>query len=111
MTDTPKTLLEAVRYFSSLKVCFETMLVVKWPEGNPACPKCGGHGFKIIRGTTTVGDQRCQPCDATGKVPLERLFRVEQRELVRWLISKMELEAGLAAPSAMKALASSLDLD
>lgn len=38
-TETPKTLLEAVRYFSSLKVCFETMLVVKWPEGNPSCPK------------------------------------------------------------------------
>lgn len=78
---------------------------------HPACPKCGGHGFKIIPGTTTVGGQRCQPCDATGKVPLERLFRVEQRELVRWLVSKMELEAGLAAPVAMKALAPLLNLD
>jgi hypothetical protein len=29
MTDTPKTLIEAVRYFSDLKVCFEHMLPVK----------------------------------------------------------------------------------
>lgn len=38
MTDLPKTLLEAVWYFSDLRVCHEYMRRVKWPI---TCPKCG----------------------------------------------------------------------
>ncbi len=48
MTDTPETLLEAVRYYSDLKVCFETMIRVKWPDGKPVCPKCGHNEAYII---------------------------------------------------------------
>ena len=75
-----------------------------------ACKVCGGHGFKIIPGTKTLGDSRCHPCNGTGKVQLEMAFRAEQRELVRWVMTKLEREAGQAGPAAMKALAPSLDL-
>lgn len=78
---------------------------------HPACQKCAGHGFKLIPGTVTIGNLRCHACDATGRVPLEALYRPEWRELVRWTISKMELEAGLAAPAAMKLIAPKLSLD
>lgn len=77
---------------------------------SPACRACGGHGFKIIRNTTTVGDSRCRPCNATGKIQLELLFKERERELVRWAIARMELEAGMAGPVAMKALASQMEL-
>lgn len=37
----PKTLLDAVRHFSDLGVCFRYMVQMKWPDGKLACPKCG----------------------------------------------------------------------
>lgn len=76
----------------------------------PSCRVCGGHGFKIIHGTKTLGDSRCRPCNGSGKVQLEQAFRVEQRELVRWVMAQMEREAGMAGPAAMRALAPSLEL-
>lgn len=75
----------------------------------PSCRACGGHGFKIIPGTKTLGDSRCRPCNGSGKVQLEQAFRVEQRELVRWVMACLEREAGMAAPAAMKALSSLMD--
>lgn len=76
---------------------------------SPRCRVCGGHGFKIIKNSTTLGDTRCMPCDATGIIQLDLLFPVELRELVKWATARMELEVGLAAPAAMKALASKMD--
>ena len=77
---------------------------------SPACRACGGHGFKLIRNTRTLGDMRCRPCNGTGKTQLEMAFRLEQRELIRWIMTRMELESALAGPAAMKALAPSLNL-
>lgn len=77
---------------------------------NNACGVCGGHGFKIIPGTKTLGDSKCQPCEGSGKIPLERGFRHNQRELVRWVMTYLEGEAGQAGPAAMKALSSKMDL-
>lgn len=37
----PKTLLEAVRYFSDADNCDRFMEKVRWPDGQPCCPKCG----------------------------------------------------------------------
>ena len=76
----------------------------------PACRVCGGHGFRLIPGTTTLGDDKCTPCDGTGKIQLELLFHESQRELVRWAMAKMEEESALAGPAAMKSLGSMLDL-
>lgn len=42
MTETPKTLIEAVEYFADPAVCFRAMIDVKWPDGKIVCPKCGG---------------------------------------------------------------------
>jgi hypothetical protein len=77
---------------------------------NNACRVCGGHGFRIIPGTKTLGDSKCQPCEGSGKIPLERGFRHNQRELVRWVMSHLEREAGQAGPAAMRALSSKMDL-
>jgi len=77
---------------------------------NPSCQVCGGHGFKIIKGTTTVGDSRCHPCAGSGKVLLEMGFRLEHRELLRYVMAKMDREAAMAGPEAMRALSPKLDL-
>lgn len=83
--------------------------VVGWFR-HPSCLECGGHGFKPIPDAPALSTQRCHPCDATGRVLLENHYRAKYRELVRWLVAKMEEEANMAGPAAMKALAPMLSL-
>jgi len=73
------------------------------------CKPCGGHGQLLIRGTKTIGGAFCRPCRGTGRMPFERQFRHEWRELARWLVSEMEREQGRAGPAALKAIAPRLD--
>jgi hypothetical protein len=40
MTKTPKTFLEAVRYFSDPQACLEFLVALRWPNG-VKCPQCG----------------------------------------------------------------------
>src|SRR5687768_10323151 len=41
MTKEPKTLLEAVRYFTDPDVCLNLMIELRWPTGVVTCPTCG----------------------------------------------------------------------
>jgi transposase-like protein len=40
--DAPRTLLEAVKYFSDKARCNEFMIAVRWSDGKVRCPHCGG---------------------------------------------------------------------
>lgn len=75
------------------------------------CKPCGGHGQHVIPNTTTLGGAICKPCRGSGRVPFEKQFRHEWRELARWLVAEMEREQGRAGPAAMQAIAPRLDLD
>lgn len=75
-----------------------------------ACRVCGGHGYDIIPGTTTLSERACTECDGTGKIQLAREFRDEVRLLIVWVMSEVEREAGRAGPEAMRALAPRLEL-
>ena len=37
----PKTLQEAIKYFSDYENCREFMMQLRWPDGKVACPQCG----------------------------------------------------------------------
>lgn len=65
------------------------------------CKTCGGHGVMLIRGTRTLGDQACRPCNGTGKRPFEKEFHESFRELAAWLISEMERHQARAGGVAM----------
>lgn len=56
----PKTLMEAVQYFSDLDRCHEFMRVIKWQDGKPTCLKCG--------------------CDNIGDIKSRRMFQCKNRE-------------------------------
>lgn len=73
------------------------------------CKTCHGHGFNILAGTTTIGDETCPKCRGEGKIPFDREFPVERRELARWLLAEMEREQAIAGPAAMAALAPKLN--
>jgi len=46
-TNLPKTLVEAVRYFSTPDVCLEFMVSLRWPNG-VSCPQCGSSKIKFL---------------------------------------------------------------
>jgi len=75
-----------------------------------ACKACGGHGKLVIEGSTTLGEFTCNVCHGTAKVPFESQFKVEWRELAKWLVGEMEREQSQAGPEAMKRLAPRLSL-
>ena len=44
----PKTLVEAIRYFSDFENCREFMIVLRWPDGKVTCQRCGGERVKWL---------------------------------------------------------------
>jgi hypothetical protein len=74
------------------------------------CRPCGGHGYKIIPGTVTLGVDTCDHCRGVGKIPFEEQFPDAHQMLARWVMAEMERASGRAGEAAMKALAPRLDL-
>ena len=85
-TDTPKTLLEAVRYFSSLKVCFETMILVKWPDGKPVCHKCGHNEVYTIP-TRRLLQCKSKTCKKQFSVKVDTIFEDSPLGLDKWFVA------------------------
>ena len=54
----PKTLLEAVRFFTDIDVCTEFMAMIRWPEG-VTCPHCDHNDCKFMK----VGNRRLWQCN------------------------------------------------
>ncbi len=74
------------------------------------CKACGGHGFLVIAGTTSIGEHACPHCRGTGRLPFDREFSMERLELARWLLAEVERETAKAGPAAMASLAPRLEL-
>lgn len=45
---TPKTLLEAVKFFDDYENCRNTMVNLRWPDGVVKCPTCGSDHVKYL---------------------------------------------------------------
>lgn len=83
--------------------------VLAWHR-NGTCKPCGGHGQKLIPGTTTIGDDKCPACRGAGRVLFDRQFSPDRLDLARWLVAEMEREMAIASPEAMRMLAPRVDL-
>jgi transposase-like protein len=46
--ETPKTLLEAVKFFSDKENCRQFMIAVRWADGIVRCPQCGSEGVTYL---------------------------------------------------------------
>lgn len=42
MSEPSKTLTEVIRHFENPLNCVAAMVAMRWPDGNPVCPHCGG---------------------------------------------------------------------
>jgi transposase-like protein len=80
----PETLLEAVRHFSDLEVCHQYMLALKWPDGTPRCPKCGGDNIGTIATRRLL---KCRPCKKQFSAKTDTIFEDSPLPLSSWFVA------------------------
>src|SRR5882724_12560411 len=77
----PKTLLEAVRYFSDPDVALRFMVVIRWPDGI-FCPRCESAEYSFL---TTRRVWKCLSCKKQFTVKLGTIMEDSPIGLDKWL--------------------------
>jgi transposase-like protein len=77
----PKTLLEAVRYFSDIDLCTEYFASIRWPNG-PVCPRCGSVEHSYLK---TRRIWKCKACKRQFSVKVGTIFEDSPLGLDKWL--------------------------
>lgn len=86
MNETPKTLIEAVKYFADPKICFQHMLAVKWPDGQITCPKCGGEGVGVVTSRSMLQCKK-RGCRKQFSVKVGTIFEDSPLGLDKWFVA------------------------
>jgi transposase-like protein len=79
--DSPKTLLEAIQYFSDEQVCIDTVAEMRWPDG-PKCPECWTANPYYIK---TQKRWKCRECRIQFSVKRGTIFEDSPISLTKWL--------------------------
>lgn len=81
---TPKTLMEAIRYYADPDVCHALMVKAKWPAGKVTCPKCGGRMIGEIRSRRKF---QCKECRAQFSAKVGTIFEDSPLPLDKWFVA------------------------
>lgn len=79
----PKTLQQAVRYFSDEQTCIETIAALRWPNGS-VCPKCEHTQHYYL---ATQRRWKCKQCKKQFSVKVGTIFEDSPIGLDKWLIA------------------------
>jgi transposase-like protein len=82
-TQTPRTLVEAVRYFADEQVSFEFVRDLRWPDG-VRCPFCAGTQHAFVK---TRRIWQCKDCGKQFSVKKGSIFEDSPMKLDKWLIA------------------------
>jgi transposase-like protein len=77
----PKTLQQAIRYFSDEQVCIDTVAKMRWPNG-PVCPACSHAEHYYLK---TQKRWKCKDCHKQFSVKLGTIFEDSPIPLDKWL--------------------------
>src|SRR5713101_4079783 len=77
----PKTLQQAIRYFSDEQTCIDTIAALRWPNG-PVCPKCGHTEHYYLE---TQHRWKCKECYKQFSVKVGTIFEDSAITLDKWL--------------------------
>jgi transposase-like protein len=80
----PKTLLEAIQYFSDEQVCIDAVAAMRWPDG-PCCPDCLGDDAKRPYYIKTQKRWKCRSCRRQFSVKVNTIFEDSPIPLQKWL--------------------------
>jgi transposase-like protein len=81
---TPKTLQEAISYFSDPDRCFEYAVNLRWPDGNIACPRCGSKEYSFI---STRRLWFCKTCKRQFTIKVQTIFEDSPMGMDKWMIA------------------------
>ncbi len=79
--DKPKTLQQAMRYFTDEQVCIDTVAQMRWPAG-PVCPACEHKGHYYLK---TQKRWKCKECGRQFSIKLGTIFEDSPLGLDKWL--------------------------
>jgi transposase-like protein len=79
--ESPKTLLQAIQYFSDEQVCIDTVAEMRWPDG-PICPECETENPYYIK---TQKRWKCRECRIQFSVKRGTIFEDSPISLCKWL--------------------------
>jgi transposase-like protein len=80
--NTPKTLQNAIRYFSDEQVCIDTVAAMRWPDSKPECPSCGRTDHYYL---ATQKRWKCKECWKQFSVKVGTIFEDSPLSLTKWL--------------------------
>ncbi len=80
-TPNPKTLVEAIRYFSDPDTCLKFLIPLRWPDGI-ACPRCGSAEHSFI---STRRVWKCKGCKKQFSVKVGTVMEDSPLGLDKWL--------------------------
>jgi transposase-like protein len=77
----PTNLIDAVRYFADLRVCNAYMRSIKWPDGQPVCPRCGSANCYQL---STRPVLKCRGCKKQFSYKVDTIFEDSPLGLDKW---------------------------
>jgi transposase-like protein len=84
----PKTLQEAVKYYSDEQVCINAVAALRWDDGKPVCPKCGVvEGERKHYWLAAQKRWKCYACRKQFSVKVDSVFEDSALGLDKWLIA------------------------
>jgi transposase-like protein len=78
----PKTLQEAIRHFSDEQTCIDAVAALRWPDGKPTCPACGGKEHWYLKRQRRW---KCKECWKQFSVKVGTIFEDSPIGLDKWL--------------------------
>ena len=78
----PKTLQEAIRYFSNDEICIGFLASLRWENGIATCPKCKGQETSFLK---TRKIWKCKGCKKQFSVKVGTIFEGSNISLDKWL--------------------------
>ncbi len=82
--DSPKTLQQAIQYFSDEQVCIDAVAAMRWMNG-PLCPECIGEDAKNPYYLKTQKRWKCRSCRRQFSVKVGTIFEDSPIPLQKWL--------------------------
>jgi len=79
--DSPKTLLQAIQYFSDEQVCIDAVAAMRWPNG-VVCADCGADKPYYLK---TAKRWKCRACRGQFSVKVNSIFEDSPISLTKWL--------------------------
>lgn len=87
-TNQPRTLTEAIRYYSDEQTCINAVAMMRWQDGSPVCPKCGAEqGTRNHYWLKTQKRWKCYSCRKQFSVKVGTAFEDSPLSLDVWLIA------------------------